>query len=81
MRRFSALIVMAVLLGSSTAGQAAQGQSKSNRCYNEQACMTACSQSGGHYCNLWCQRRAAELPALQVANLKFTSAVRYSLDT
>jgi hypothetical protein len=62
MLRFSSLIVILTLFGCPTISFAAQGQSKSSQCYNEQACMAACSGSGGHYCNLWCQRRAAELP-------------------
>ena len=62
MFKFCTLIGVLVVFESATPGFAAQGQSKSGRCYNEQACMTACSQSGGHYCNLWCQRQAAELP-------------------
>jgi len=52
MFKFCTLIGVLVVFESATPGFAAQGQSKSGRCYNEQACMTACSQSGGHYCNL-----------------------------
>jgi hypothetical protein len=61
MLRFSTLIVMLALVGNSSTAIAAP-QGKSSQCYNEQTCMAACFKGGGHYCNGWCQRRAASLP-------------------
>jgi hypothetical protein len=62
MLKFSALIVMLTLLGSTTAGFSAQDQTKSRQCYNAQACQTTCTKSGvGRNCEYWCQRRAGEL--------------------
>jgi hypothetical protein len=60
MPRFSVLIfALALATTTGAAAQAPPSKSSQKGCYNSQTCVSNCTKSGGHYCEVWCQNRAS----------------------